>query len=56
MKGSNIRRAEVRDAETIRHLYQASIRGQGSKDYSPEQIESWINRPLEAFEQDIQNT
>jgi N-acetylglutamate synthase-like GNAT family acetyltransferase len=56
MKGSNIRRAEVRDAETIRHLYQTSIRGLGLSDYSPEQIERWINRPVEAFEQDIQNT
>jgi hypothetical protein len=47
MKGSNIRRAEVREAETIRHLYQTSIRGLGSSDYSPEQVERWANRPLE---------
>jgi len=56
MKGSNIRRAEVRDAEIIRQLYQTSIRGLGSSDYTPEQIERWANRPLEAFAQDIQNT
>ena len=56
MKGSKIRRAEVRDAETIRHLYQTSIRGLGSNHYSPEQIERWANRPIEAFAQDIQNT
>ena len=56
MKGTNIRRAEVRDAETIRHLYQTSIRGLALNHYSPEQIERWANRPIEAFVQDIQNT
>jgi len=56
MKGSNIRRAELGDAENIRQLYQASIRSLGSSHYNPEQIDRWTNRPIEAFAQDIQNT
>lgn len=56
MKGSNIRRAEVRDAEIMRQLYQASIQGLASNHYGPEQIGRWANRPTEAFAQDIQDT
>jgi len=56
MKGSAIRRAEERDAENIRRLYQASIQGLCLNQYSPEQIGRWINRPLDAFARDIQNT
>lgn len=56
MKGSNLRRAELADAENIRQLYQASIRGLGSSQYNEEQIDRRSNRPIEAFAQDIQNT
>ena len=56
MKGSNIRPAELGDAERIRQLYQASIRGLGVSHYTPEQIDHWSNRPIAAFAQDIQNT
>lgn len=56
MKGSNIRRAEQTDAESIRQLYQTSIRSLASNHYDAGQIERWANRPIEAFAQDIQNT
>jgi len=54
MTGSKYRCAEVRDAENIRQLYQASIRGLAPNHYSADQIEGWANREVEAFVQDIQ--
>jgi hypothetical protein len=56
IKGSNIRLAVKEDAAKLRDLYQASIRGLVTGQYDAQQIVHWTNRPVEAFEQDIQNT
>ncbi len=56
MKGSNIRGAVLGDAEKLRDVYVASIRGLCSHHYTEVQIAHWTNRPANAFEQDIQNT
>ena len=43
------------DAESLRQIFQASIRGLCAEHYTAEQINHWINRPVTAFEQDIQS-
>ncbi len=55
MKGLKTRAGQVQDAAAIRNLHQASIRRLCSGHYTPEQIERWTNRPVEAYEKAIQD-
>lgn len=51
----NVRKAQVGDATAIRAVQVASIRGLCSRDYTPEQIEHWLRKPLAAYFKAIQS-